>query len=137
MKYSPLITRKLKGHTVSSIFDVLKAQALVRAHFRCQICNASARLKAHVRVGERENAPACDMLVLCESCYDLAQLGKRKRMQSRVGHALRLTCLLSLFLGTIIAIDLLGRLLPAPLFLLSLVCLYTVFLLEYLSTRWL
>lgn len=49
-----------------------RAQAVERAGWRCQVCNAGGRLHVHHRTYERRgNEEPGDLTALCEQCHDL------------------------------------------------------------------
>ena len=55
-----------------------RQDALERAAFRCQVCNATNRLDVHHRTYERRGAEApADLIVLCRECHEMFHANRK------------------------------------------------------------
>lgn len=112
-------------------------EAMVKAHMRCQICNAPGKLKCHSRTRWHRGNELSDLLVLCENCYQLAQIRKRNSRQSRALCLLLSVCCVFLYAYIALIVFTLARLLPTPLLALASSGIYAALLLKMLSRHWL
>ena len=135
-------TLKLRGQLTAqspstSEWQVICQRVLVRDGLHCRICGTSGKLLCHCRTDEHQSSELHDVIALCEPCYELAQLCKQKRMQSKMTSFLHLICIIALFGGAMVLIMLLTRSFSLSLTLLYIASVYAVLLLEKLSNRWL
>ena len=103
-------------------------EALIRAGFRCQVCNGGKPLLFYTRT--TGSVDPADGLVLCEDCYDLAQIGKQSRMARESDDKLLMQIALLAFLFIVIALAVVGLACISPLVLFIMMLL--AFFLAYL-----
>jgi hypothetical protein len=121
---------------VSRAYTRGEQQAMVRAGLRCQICNARGKLFSHWRINNHADDATSDVLVLCRSCSELAQVCKRKRTRKRCVCVLRLLCLITLNGVATTVILALASFLSHLFFLLCMTGIVAVFLLVWLEQYW-
>lgn len=65
----------------SQAWALVRRDALQKAGYRCQICNASKRLDGHHRSQKRMGLPeeGRDVIALCRPCHDLMTQAKRSK----------------------------------------------------------
>jgi chromosomal replication initiation ATPase DnaA len=62
-----------------------RKQALLRAQYRCQVCNSTERLHVHHRTYERRGAEeAGDLTVLCRDCHELYHFPSKRPVSTLV-----------------------------------------------------
>lgn len=67
LKYMPYAEYLKTDH-----WKIVRRNALYRSRFKCQLCNASARLNVHHRDYSRRGAElSSDVIALCENCHSL------------------------------------------------------------------
>ncbi len=111
-------------------------RVLVRDGLRCRICNAPGKLLWHSRTNEHQRSQLNDVLALCEDCFQLAHICKRKRIQSKKIRVMHLVCIVMLFLPLFVVIMALAILLPLALFLLCVASMYGALGITSLTRRW-